>query len=297
MVNENNIPIENKKPFEIIYELKDYEVKRSSLSRAAQKKVIKMYGGNYVSERRKEGYGPMPFVDEATALIVARADDIMVRLGERYPNVVEIFKHNPKGTVEWLKAETALIGYNVIHNFVIDFTKEGNVERSGPRAWEEYRNQIEIYVTNLCKKWKEEKGEDFESRLRPAIKALSDHIHKKHEAKFSRWPEVGGLPNVGTIELDIGGSYEADSYYIVWSCRGWMSIKDERPRRHFYKAEFGGKPDMKILQLDGVLLGDLNRRVLRLAHDKEEALRSAMAMIDAKQGTRDPSLLTWEDFK
>jgi len=48
MVKENIIPIENKKPFETVYELKnDYEVKKSPLSSAARNKVRKMYGGNY----------------------------------------------------------------------------------------------------------------------------------------------------------------------------------------------------------------------------------------------------------
>src|SRR2546421_8453608 len=49
MVNENIIPIENKKPFETVYELKNYEIKTSKLSLAARAKVIKKYGGNYQS--------------------------------------------------------------------------------------------------------------------------------------------------------------------------------------------------------------------------------------------------------
>jgi hypothetical protein len=54
MVNENNIP-----KVETIYELKEntYEIQTSKLSPAARVKVIRMYGGNYVSENR-EGYGP-----------------------------------------------------------------------------------------------------------------------------------------------------------------------------------------------------------------------------------------------
>src|SRR5438105_4493171 len=57
MVNENLKPIENKKPFETVQELEKYEIKTSKLSPAARAKVIKKYGGNYVSENR-EGYGP-----------------------------------------------------------------------------------------------------------------------------------------------------------------------------------------------------------------------------------------------
>lgn len=58
MTNENLINLINKnKPVELVQELKDYEIKTSKLSPAARAKVIKMYGGNYVSEN-KEGYGP-----------------------------------------------------------------------------------------------------------------------------------------------------------------------------------------------------------------------------------------------
>jgi len=66
MVNENlvNLTI-NKKPFELVQELKDYEIKKSPLSVAARAKVIKKYGGNYQSSRMDsedialmEMYGP-----------------------------------------------------------------------------------------------------------------------------------------------------------------------------------------------------------------------------------------------
>lgn len=57
MVNENLINLINKKPVELVQELKDYEIKTSKLSPAARAKVIKKWGGGYVSEN-KEGYGP-----------------------------------------------------------------------------------------------------------------------------------------------------------------------------------------------------------------------------------------------
>jgi hypothetical protein len=234
-------------------------------------------------------YGPMPFVDEATALIIARSDYIMVRLNREYPNIVTLFNHNRSGTVEWLKAEGALTGHNVTYAFKLDFRND--TIRSGPKAWEEYRNEIEKYVAGICKKWRDKVG-DFESRLEPARRVLSDCIHEKHQTKFSHWPEVG-RENVANIELDIGGSYEKDSYYIVWSCNGWMSIKDQRPERYVYMAEFRGEPNIKILQLDGDELKKLNRKVNSLRGGVEEAKR----MIDAKEGNRDQELLTWDDFK
>jgi len=59
MVNENQVNLVNKKPVELVQELKDYEIKKSPLSPAARAKVINKSGSNYVSENR-EGYGPCP---------------------------------------------------------------------------------------------------------------------------------------------------------------------------------------------------------------------------------------------
>ena len=58
MVNNNNLitHIENKKPVELVQELKDYEVKKSPLSSAARNKVVNKSGSNFQS--KKEGYGP-----------------------------------------------------------------------------------------------------------------------------------------------------------------------------------------------------------------------------------------------
>ena len=68
MVNENNLPpIESKKPFETVYELKEnhYEIKTSKLSLAARNKVVKKYGSDYLSDRAfindialEQMYGP-----------------------------------------------------------------------------------------------------------------------------------------------------------------------------------------------------------------------------------------------
>jgi hypothetical protein len=65
-----------------------------------------------------------------------------------------------------------------------------------------------------------------------------------------------------------------------------VSIKDERPEEYIYKAEFAGNPDTKILQIDFDKLKELNRKVGSLG------VESAKAMIDAKEGKRDPKLLT-----
>jgi len=289
MVKENLIP-----KTEIIQELKE-EYQTPSFEEfmknyESDERVINSYNwevNSYKDISVGKLSGPMPFVDEATALIVARADSIVTRLSRDYPSIVSLFNHNRSGTVEWLKAEGALAGYNVVHNFKIDFTD--STSKNGPEAWRCYREEIEKYVEKLCKDWKDSRG-DFRSRLRQARKALSDYIHEKYYDRLPQWPEVGET-NMASIEVDTGDAYEADNYYIVWSCIGWVSIKDQRPEKYVYVAEFSGKPDTKILQIDFDKLGELNRKVNRLG------LESAKAMIDAKEGTRDPRLLTWEDFK
>jgi len=62
-------------------------------------------------------------------------------------------------------------------------------------------------------------------------------------------------------------------------------VKDERIYDR-YMAEFRGRPDTKILQIDFDKLGKLNRKVNSLG------LSEAKRMIDAKEGTRDSRLLT-----
>jgi hypothetical protein len=53
MPNNNDLInlVNNKKPVELVQELKDYEIKKSPLSPAARAKVIKRNGGNYQSSR------------------------------------------------------------------------------------------------------------------------------------------------------------------------------------------------------------------------------------------------------
>jgi len=58
MVNENiKLIVENKKLFELVQEIENYQIKKSPLSPAARGKVISKSGSDYVSDN-KEGYGP-----------------------------------------------------------------------------------------------------------------------------------------------------------------------------------------------------------------------------------------------
>src|SRR5438046_1897748 len=89
MVNNNNLInlIENKKPVEIVQELKDYKIKRSSLSVAARGKVISKSGSNYLNKDR-EGYGPCeysgcPYSNDTRFYLKIGFDDSNLRLKEK----------------------------------------------------------------------------------------------------------------------------------------------------------------------------------------------------------------------
>jgi hypothetical protein len=86
-----------------------------------------MYGGNYVSERGKEGYGPMPFFDDSdnsSALIVARTQEIISELRRNYPTVVQLLNHNREGTIAFLKANGALFTHDVVHDFYVSSSSD-----------------------------------------------------------------------------------------------------------------------------------------------------------------------------
>ena len=86
MVNNNSLitQIENKKPFETVYELKNYEIKTSKLSVAARAKVINKSGGNYVSENR-EGYGPCYVCEKPTQWTDLYVSCPVARCSDREP--------------------------------------------------------------------------------------------------------------------------------------------------------------------------------------------------------------------
>ena len=105
MVNEKIIPIENKKPAEEVRHVEE-EIRLPKLSEITDKDGKVKLPPEFIEKLRdpnarfKLDLMVFPFVDEATALIVARSDAIMTRLNREYPNVVSLFNHNRKGTVE-----------------------------------------------------------------------------------------------------------------------------------------------------------------------------------------------------
>lgn len=276
MPKENIVPIVYQQ--QLVEEIKE-------LQEASWNKIIRMYGDNYVSERGKEGYGPMDFVSES-ALMVAKSESIVSRIRRDYPTIAKLFEHNRSGTIAFLKANEALAGYKITHDFIVPFSASG----SGWKVWADYKNHIESYVEKLCRKLEDSKGRRFDEPLRKAREVLSKHVHDKYYAKLPRWPDVGKV-NEELIYLDTGDCYEYRPYQLVWSCVGWVTVKDERPAYNTYKAEFRGEPAIKLLVIDYDKLKELEGIV------SSRSLEDAERMIDERHRTRDRSQLTWETLK
>ncbi|CAG8698112.1 12152_t:CDS:2, partial [Ambispora gerdemannii] len=124
MVNEQNL-----KP--IISQQK--LVEESPLSPAARAKVINKSGSNYVSERGKEGYGPMPYVD-SQALMIAGSDSIMSRIEREFPNVATLLRWNREATLSFLKEKHAFSAYLGQNAFRVPCSHEDNYSKTGPAA-------------------------------------------------------------------------------------------------------------------------------------------------------------------
>jgi len=260
MVKENLIPIVNQqKLVEEIRELEESswwqeyknQTNKSKLSPAARNKVISKSGSDFVSERGKEGYGPMPFGDEA--LTIAHSDAIMRKIRNEFPNVARLIGDMPAATLGFLKANGALSGYRVItHDFGFPFTD--TTSKSGPGAWQRYKEEAGKDVERICR---ENLGNKMFEELWGARRTLTDYIVGKYYDLLPYWPSVGET-NIRSFEANIGSSYDYGSNSkVVWNCLGWITVKDERPKEYTYKAQFSGSPEIKVLVLNGYAMREI----------------------------------------
>jgi len=127
-----------------------------------------------VSERGKEGYGPMPFGDEA--LQVSQSYAIMNRIRNEFPNVARLLDWDRETVLGYLKDRAALSGYKINHSFYV-YHRGYN---DGVKVWREYKDEIERYAGEICQKL----GSQFYEELRPARQVLAEHIHQKYYDKF-----------------------------------------------------------------------------------------------------------------
>lgn len=200
-------------------------------------------------------YGPMPAIDEATALIVAQSQVIMDEMRRDYPRVVQLLNYNRAGVIEFLHAEGGLTAIEVVHNF--DVSHSGSWD--GPKVWSQYKDEINYYVNRLCRQLTDQSGTPIlQEQLRPAREALSNHIHKEYYNKLPRWPAPYS-ENTERLEIAIGGSYRSGAYYIVWGSYGFLTVTDENRGWCDFKARFTGELEMKVLVINTDHLAALQR--------------------------------------
>ncbi|CAG8551828.1 12946_t:CDS:1 [Cetraspora pellucida] len=88
---------------------------------------------------------------------------------------------------------------------------------------------------------------NLNEHLHPARKALAEEIQKQHYEKFPYWPDEGETQE-SNVEILINGAYKSgNNFYIIWSCIGWIKVKDYVFSDNKYNASFDGKPDIKLV--------------------------------------------------
>ncbi|KLL02358.1 MAG: hypothetical protein MRERC_2c094 [Mycoplasmataceae bacterium RC_NB112A] len=199
------------------------QVNNSPLSPAARNKVISKSGSDYLSERGKEGYGPMPV--DSQALMIAGSQSIMSKIERDFPNVARLLRWNQKATLGFLKEKNAFSAYRGQNAFRIPCSKTDDYSKTGPAAWSEYLTRIRQYVSEICQRTPA--IETHFEKLRPAREVLANYIWDEYYKILPYWPSVGGT-NSRSFEADKADSYEHSGNHIVWNCLGWIYVKDER---------------------------------------------------------------------
>ena len=123
MVKENIIPIENKKPFETVQELKNEipSLEEFMKTYESDEGIIDSYNSevdSYKDIRVGKISGPMPYGDE-TALMIVKSASIMSKLSRDYPTIARLFEGNRSGTMNFLKANGAFSTFRASHEFYV----------------------------------------------------------------------------------------------------------------------------------------------------------------------------------
>ena len=291
MTKENLIPINQQKLVEEVRELeesswwKEYQssINKSSLSKTARSKVISKSGSNFISERGKGGYGPMPSDNDAV-MMVAGSQQIMNKIRRDFPNVAKLLDWDRNLTLGFLQRKGALSLYQGTDAFRVPCSHRDDYSKTGPAAWQEYRRKIDEYVSNVCSRGDAKKH--FEE-LGAAREVLVGYIHEEYYKILPLWPNVGQT-NTRSFKADISGSYAyVSASHIVWSCMGWIKVEDKRPAHDIFMASFSGSPEIKVLILNYDKLKVIeNMCVSRGIEDAKNHIRNE----------RPPYQLTWSDL-
>jgi hypothetical protein len=279
MVYENNLKpiIENKKLVEEVREIE--EIRLPKLSEITDKDGKVKLPPELIEKLRDPNAKfrldvvAFPFVDEATALIVARSQAIMDEMRRNYPTVVQVFDYNRAGMIEFLDVEGGLTAIEVVHDFDVKSTSTSD---DGKEVWRKYKDEIFIYVDKLCAKLVDQRGNPvYQEQLRPARRTLGEHIYDEYYRKLPCWP-AAFCENIEWIDVNIGGSYKSTPHYVVWNCSGYVKIHDKNEGFRAFRARFTGSPEIKVLLLDYDFLSDMER-------DFRGNIEGAKRFIDSEQ--------------
>ena len=180
--------------------------------------------------------------------VICQEPTIIKKLGTKYPTIKKLFDAKPDQTLSKLKSAGAL--FTKVFNQTITVNHDSNEDNI--KAWEDYLLAIESYLANICNKMTIEDPQNhleynLNEHLRPARKALAEEIQKQHYEKFPFWP-VQEESQESDVEILINGAYKSgNNFYIIWSCIGWIKVKDFVTSDNKYNTSFEGKPDIKLV--------------------------------------------------
>jgi hypothetical protein len=262
--NEWAIPKNINKPVETVYELKkEEEIRLPKLSEITDKDGKVKLPSELIEKLRdpnarfRVDVVAFPFVDEANALIVARSQAIMSEMERDYPTVVSLLNYNRAGVIEFLKAEGGLSAIEVIHDFDVRSTSTSD---DGKEVWRKYKDEIFVYVDKLCRKLTDENGRPvYQEELRPARRALGEHIYDEYYRKLPCWP-APFCENTEWVDANIGGSYRSGAFYVVWNCSGYIKVHDKNEGFSAFRARFTGSPEIRVLLVNLDFLASMERR-------------------------------------
>ncbi|ETO02074.1 hypothetical protein RFI_35362, partial [Reticulomyxa filosa] len=201
---------------------------------------------------------------------IAYCEQIRNVIEKNYPNLYEVWKEAPKGTLAALNAKGAIEAYEVNKEFKMPYHEGSDNIQAGKEYKQALINYLKLVNTDV--------------RLEKAREILADEIWKRHYERYPTWPKPGGNQK-DTVAIDRKDSYEYKKEYIVWSCSGTITVEDDRPTTSEYKARFEGKPTLRILMVNRDLLSQFNAMC---GNNKQLAIEKAKGYVNK-------SAITWND--
>ena len=204
--------------------------------------------------------------------VICQEQTIIDKLESKYPTIKQLFDEKPDQTLAKLKSAGAL--YTKVFKQTLTVNHSSNEDSI--KAWDDYLPAIESYLASICNKMSLKDPRDgteynLYEHLRPARKVLAEEIQKQHYNIYDYWPEVGESQE-SDVELYINGAYKSgNNFYIIWSCIGWIKVKDYVSTSNNYNASFEGKPDIKVVIFNFEKLQKLETAAKK---DYEKALKS-----------------------